>query len=512
MIETNISSIDTDALMKTIHEGVQKTSQLSSSFIAAELPSFTEDVVAPVKERALPLKDQYSIQDFSGFSNEEFIANACRVILQREPNSGEFFHILESLERGDLTKAEVLGIFRFSPEGKEKKVTIKGVLIPFMVRRMGRVPVVGKVVRICSCVYRLPMLVKNILQLNNNVAHLNTNVEAIQDRHVQGLRKIILSINDLEEKFTSWQQASAHQTDILLKGFAERQQAEFDDFLLAFEKLKQEAVTAVNQELDLRLPDIVTLQRRLRRFESQSKPAEQSSGVVTQNLQDQESGSCASFSGPVQLDSLYIAFENRFRGNPEDVYVRLQAYVPYIQKVSQAIPDGKALDVGCGRGEWLDVLKKEKIPAVGVDLNECMLEDARARGLNVVCEDLFVYLHDVTEKSFSIFSGFHIVEHLPFASLVLLIDEALRTLQDGGMVIFETPNPENLLTGACNFYLDPTHKNPIPPPLLEFLLKARGFSRVEILRLHPNDSVQLKEQVVQDMLFGPQDYAVLGWK
>jgi len=525
MIETNISSIDINALMRTIHEKVQASSKKSSSFITSEIPSFAEHGAVAFEDRMIPVKEQYSIQDFSGLTNEDFIVNACRVILRREPNDGEFLHILASLERGELTRSEVLGNFRFSPEGKSKKVNVKGAYLFFLIHRASRVPGLGKVVQILSCVYRLPMLFKNVLQLNTNVSHINSNIETKlnKERYVHGLRAVIQSINDLEQKLISWQQSGEQKTDSLLRGFSERQQAEFDDFLSDIDRVKQEitsvaeglvseAVSAVHEELAIRLPDIASLQRTLRKIEKNSGAEKHPLQAESLNRQEQGSEFCNTPLHAAQLDSLYIAFENRFRGKTEDVYNRLQAYTPYIQEVSQALPGGTALDVGCGRGEWLDVLQDAKIPAVGVDLNECMLENARARGLNVVCEDLFDYLHDVVDDSLSIITGFHIVEHLPFSSLVLLIDEALRTLQDGGMVIFETPNPENLVTGACNFYLDPTHKNPIPPQLLEFLLKARGFSQVEILRLHPNDSVQLNEQVLQDILFGPQDYAILGWK
>ena len=521
MIETHIPDIDTEALMKRINEGVQKTSERSSSCIADEISLLAAQDASALEEKTIPIKEWYSIHDFLEFSNKNFILNAFRALMHRDPQGGEFEHLLGLLERGELSRTGVLCTIRFSLEGKKKNVKVKGLYLPFFIKRLGRIPVIGKLVDIFSCTYRLPTLFKNVLQLNNSV-HQIQELKLDKVRHVEGLRTIVMAINELEEKFISWQQQSGHQTDILLRGFSEKQQAEYDCFLsdlqgikdnaLAdLDELKAKAISAVNEEFTVRLSGMVTMQRELQQLE-QNICSKFKSGATIIREQEQEAEAASSSSCFVPLDSVYLALENNFRGKPEDIGKRLQVYLPYVLEVVQTLPDGEALDVGCGRGEWLELMRDEKIAAVGVDLNPRMLERARELGLKVICDDLFNYFQGVGDDSLAIISGFHIVEHLSFENLVQLIDEGLRSLQVGGMAIFETPNPENLLTGACNFYIDPTHKNPLPPQLLEFLLKARGFSRVEILRLHPNDSIRLNEQVVQDMLFGPQDYAVLGWK
>ena len=99
------------------------------------------------------------------------------------------------------------------------------------------------------------------------------------------------------------------------------------------------------------------------------------------------------------------------------------------------------------------------------------------------------------------------------------MDESLRVLKPGGIVIFETPNPENLFVGACNFYMDPTHRNPLPPQMMRFLVESRGFCRVEIHPLNPyrkeyrlEDNVAEISQKFNDFFYGPQDYAVIGVK
>ena len=216
-------------------------------------------------------------------------------------------------------------------------------------------------------------------------------------------------------------------------------------------------------------------------------------------------------------DSFYIDFEDVFRGTHEDITERLKIYLPYIGKF---IGDTTAVvvDVGCGRGEWLALLGKQGIKATGIDLNAAMVDNCRAQGLNAQCMDAIQYLSLQPPGSVAVVTGFHIIEHLPFDTLLALFDAALKALRPDGMVIFETPNPENLLVGACNFYCDPTHLNPIVPTVAEFIARQRGFAKAEILRLHPYpDSHRLVEDSeiakrFNNAFYGPQDFALLASK
>lgn len=219
-------------------------------------------------------------------------------------------------------------------------------------------------------------------------------------------------------------------------------------------------------------------------------------------------------------DRFYVEFEALFRGTREDIKERLKAYLPYLEHIS-AQPKGQRLavvDVGCGRGEWLELMDEQDIPATGVDMNAAMVDACLARGFAARCDDAIAYLRELPEGSIAAVTGFHIIEHLPFEILIALFDAALHALAPGGVIIFETPNPENLMVGACNFYYDPTHLHPIVPQVAQFMARQRGFSKAEILRLHPfPEDHQLHggtevEAVINKALFGPQDYAVIGWK
>lgn len=216
-------------------------------------------------------------------------------------------------------------------------------------------------------------------------------------------------------------------------------------------------------------------------------------------------------------DSFYIDFEDAFRGTTEDITERLKIYLPYLDKF-MGDTTAAVVDVGCGRGEWLALLGKQGIQATGIDLNAAMVDTCREQGLHAQCMDAIQYLSLQPPASLAAVTGFHIIEHLPFDTLLALFDAALTALRPDGLLIFETPNPENLLVGACNFYYDPTHLNPIVPSVAEFIARQRGFAKAQIVRLHPYpDSHRLVEDSeiakrFNNALYGPQDFAVLAWK
>lgn len=128
-------------------------------------------------------------------------------------------------------------------------------------------------------------------------------------------------------------------------------------------------------------------------------------------------------------------------------------------------------------------------------------------------------MKECDNDSFAIISAFHIVEHLPFEVLMQLIAQMYRVLRPEGMIILETPNPENILVGSCSFYTDPTHRNPIPPSSLEFLVKYHNFSSTTIHRLHPLFPSPLREEklsreiaLLEESVCKAQDYSVIGYK
>lgn len=217
------------------------------------------------------------------------------------------------------------------------------------------------------------------------------------------------------------------------------------------------------------------------------------------------------------LDAFYLAFENRFRGTREDVTEKLKVYLPLIAQAKIGTPDAPILDVGCGRGEWLNLLHQTGYTAKGIDINRAMIEECEASGIEVIESDVIAYLQSLPDASLGVITGFHIIEHLPFALLLKLFSEVARTLQPDGLAIFETPNPQNLLVGACDFYSDPTHQRPLYPETVQFLLSYQGLSNVKLLHLNPVENSPFEQQdlgakTLHNWFFGPRDYAVVGYK
>jgi O-antigen chain-terminating methyltransferase len=174
------------------------------------------------------------------------------------------------------------------------------------------------------------------------------------------------------------------------------------------------------------------------------------------------------------------------------------------------------VDVGCGRGEWLELLRENKLSASGIDLNTTMVEQCRERKLDVRQGDAIDFLHGLKAKSLGAVTGFHIIEHLPFETLMELFVQVRRVLKPGGLAIFESPNCKNLVVGACNFNIDPTHRNPVFPETAQFMLETFGFERVTIDYLSPVDLTPYPEAEQQpphlrNLLYGPQDFGVIGY-
>lgn len=182
-------------------------------------------------------------------------------------------------------------------------------------------------------------------------------------------------------------------------------------------------------------------------------------------------------------DTFYRAFEDRYRGAREVIAQRLRAYLPFIEPLAALHAPARALDIGCGRGEWLEVAGGAGFEARGVDIDDGMLAACRARGLWVDTADGLHTLRALPGESLAMVSAFHVVEHIAFDEVRDLIAEALRVLQPGGLLILETPNPENLTVGASSFYRDPSHVRPIPPELLAFAAEHAGFARQLVVRL-----------------------------
>ncbi|MCU1335570.1 MAG: Methyltransferase type 11 [Bryobacterales bacterium] len=212
-----------------------------------------------------------------------------------------------------------------------------------------------------------------------------------------------------------------------------------------------------------------------------------------------------------QLDIDWMRFAEQFRGSEDWIREQQTRYVARFAGASGAV-----LDVGCGRGEFLEAAKSAGLPARGVDQNQECIALCRSKGLEVEQGDMFEYVESLPDGSLGGAYCAQVAEHLPPAGVLRLVKLLSQKLRLGALVAIETPNPECLAIFATHFYIDPTHTRPVPAPLLRFYLEEAGFGSVEIERLTPAvESMPALAQlppVFRDAFFGGLDYAIFARK
>ncbi len=211
---------------------------------------------------------------------------------------------------------------------------------------------------------------------------------------------------------------------------------------------------------------------------------------------------------PPSLD--YARFAERFRGPAEHVKAGQRMYLPYFQDRQEV------LDIGCGRGEFLELMREAGVPARGIDLSEESVAACRRNGLTAETADLFPYLAGLPEASLDGIFCAQVVEHLPPERLPEMIRLCATRLARHGVIALETPDPACLAIFATHFYLDPTHQRPVPAPLLAFYLEESGVGSIEVRRLSPAvesmPAVASLPEAFREAFFGGLDYAILGKK
>lgn len=400
-----------------------------------------------------------NLSDLLPYQDEDFIRNAYLSILKREPDTDGLNDWLSRLRNGQCNKIEILGGISRSEEGRQTNVKVKGLRMRYLANRSYKIPVAGYFIRLLTALLNLPKITKNLY----------------------GYQAF---------------------TDARLSGKADRE---------AVEEMKTTTQDISGQISDHRL-NILDQQRRLlllieevKKWSSEPLSHDQIKGLLKEEDHI--------------LDAMYMAFENRFRGARHEIKRRLTVYMPYVNHLRSGRKDLSALDIGCGRGEWLELLQESGYRAKGVDINNVALAECREQGLEVTDSDALEYLKGLKRESLDVITGFHIIEHLPFKTLIALLDEALRVLKPGGMILFETPNPTNLLVSAYDFYRDPDHQKPLHPDTLNFIAESRGFVRTgsyfvldEGTDLKLIKSTEWRLNDINDYIKAPRDFALIGYK
>jgi len=534
--KSNGDGLDLAQLMNQIRKDAENRKRNSTTQNFDALLSPHNTALPPLKlQPELEKREQYRVDDLLGFHDEVFLRNAYKVILKREPDDTGLAHFLKNIRNGRYSKIDVLSSLRFSPEGRNANVQIEGLGRLRVFRKMYRVPVAGYFLRLVAAIVRLPVLITNfrrleshtMAQLDRTAAHINEAVAHLSDEMRKQARTNRTQFEALQKQLNE------------LKGTVGVQ---INSILREHEKLVQSQSTA-QAEISSRVDETTQhAQRHAAELQALKEQLEKQIDELIERLQksrmdiaQQETrlsrlldGTDVSATAPVVsreaqtaqreedhlLDSLYFSLEDVLRGTPEQIKEEMKVYLPVLQKAGI---ESDILDIGCGRGEWLQLLREAGFLARGIDQNRIVVQQCKDLSLDVVESEALTYLGSLPDGSLSAVTAFHFAEHLPLEILVRFLDEAARTLKPGGLIILETPNPENLLVGSCNFYLDPTHKNPIPVPTMKLLLEARGFRCQEVLKLHAVSStkIEVKDQLTSHLnhfLYGPMNYAVVARK
>lgn len=213
----------------------------------------------------------------------------------------------------------------------------------------------------------------------------------------------------------------------------------------------------------------------------------------------------------------YLGFQNKMRGSEIEVHNRMKKYSKYLKNKKIA------LDIGCGRGEFIEFAEKLGCKTTGLEINEDMFHICSSKNLDVIKSDGISYLTNEKENTYDLILMSHVIEHLSFPDIIRIIELSFQRLNKDGVLILESPNPTTVATHIGGFYSDPTHKHFAHPSLMHYILEKAGFKGIEIKfeslqseRLVTDDTMSkiLKQDIdrLNEIIFGYQDYSLIAIK
>lgn len=339
-------------------------------------------------------------------------------------------------------------------------------------------------------VQRLEPEIQELRDIRNHFGELRTAWEQrIATNEIQFLR----SVADLQGAFQ-------HRVTQMESNFRDIVKAQHADYLGALDR----ATAAIQKELWADLEKVRAEYSRLIHEELRVIRLRYRAGSAPPETRVQP----AAMEPPIHLD--YARFAYRFRGSEEYVRRNEAFYRPFFSNCHSV------LDIGCGRGEFLELMRDMGVPARGIDLGAESVAQCEEKGLTAEVADLFAYLGPDSAAEFDGIFASQIVEHVDPAKLPEMIRLCAESLRRGGVLAVETPNPECLAIFATHFYLDPTHARPVPSSLLRFYMEEAGIGSIEVHELSPAiesipEIAELPESF-RKRFFGGLDYAIIGRK
>ena len=333
------------------------------------------------------------------------------------------------------------------------------------------------------------------------VSHTLTEIQKILEKNVTQTQDIFLSVTGLIEttialmdaKDREWDALGSNHVGMIFKSMEWR----VDKLAVSYEdvNLLMKKFLLLREQMD----------RLLGVLEQKNLPTQKQVQEILQPLKDWQ----------------YAAFENRHRGNEEEIKKQQAGFLRYFQET------GRVLDLGCGRGEFLELCRENGIEATGIDLNEQMIEICRDKGLDCRKGDILEALAENEDNTLAGIFSSQVIEHLPPDHLKKLIETAFFKLKSGGYIVLETINPASVFALVQIYFLDLTHQKPIHPQTLKFLLESSGFEDVAVQYSGALEQEQLQAlpgadetasvlnqnfDTLNKLLYSPPNYAAIGIK
>jgi len=333
------------------------------------------------------------------------------------------------------------------------------------------------------------------------VFHTLKEFQKILDRHIEQTQDLFLSLAGLVETATALMDAKDKEWDALGSNHV--------GMIFKSMEWRVEKLAVTYEDANLLMKKFLRLEEQMDRLlgvlEQKHLPTQKHVRKILEPLKDWQ----------------YAAFENRHRGSEEEIKKQQSRFLPYFQL------KGRVLDLGCGRGEFLELLREQGIEAVGFDLNEQMVEICLDKGLDCRKGDILAALADTEDNTLGGIYSAQVIEHLPPPYLKKLIATAFSKIQPGGHIVLETINPASVFALVQIYFLDLTHQRPIHPQTLKFLLESSGFENIAIQYSAPLEEEQLQAlpgadetaavlnrniDALNKLLYSPPNYAAIGIK
>lgn len=469
-----------------------------------------------------------SLDDFGCADPREFVDTAYRTILGRAPSDAERERMLEALLTGS-TRPLMLGTLRYGEEGSARAVDVRGLRARYLVQRLFRIPVIGAALEWASAVMRLP---RTLRFFRGSVETQGVRHALVQEQYAAEHATLVQRTADAERRLSDADRATADlalKATMLERALADLQQLQVDEaaeFRAAHAEFRAAnaefrdahaqsraqhetlAAGVATGAADLRaLGDSAQATRA--RLDSIHPPALPEVLVMAGEPLAALARERAGIAADQPIDTLsaharYALFETVFYES-RAVAAKQRVYIPYLDReLARRAP---FLDLGCGRGEFLQILRETRIDSIGVDINADVLQGLRADGFTVVEQDVVAFLES-EQRMFSGASMLQVAEHLAPAAIERLLALVALRLLPSALLIVETPNPLSPFALGV-FHTDPTHISPIPPERMRYSIEAAGFERAKTL---------YQARIPADQFAGPDprayyaDYAIVAYR